>query len=179
MNLRTSVTFAPRSMAYSISIPDFKNFVAHVTEEQPRRVENCLRIDRRPRGLQQDIVRWVDYCFANRADVGAGESTFAQQVTQLFPLFRHLAKKCLAPFSSGAVAYVNEYKKPDWKNVPGELSYLIKLAEDYSVSCCESDIFAFLDRATGTRYGNDWRLSLNWIRVNRHMGIINKWLDAF
>jgi hypothetical protein len=122
------------------------------------------------------ISRWIDECGEKYGQISKLDFEFSRQVGQLLNLFHHLARRGIEPFTSDDLSYVPKTTKPDWQSFPGELSYLIEVAEAFSAHSSESEWHEFLSRA----HPSDLKMlvtSAERMRVNRHLPLLNQWID--
>ena len=149
---------------------EFEAFVDAVTAEDLTALGHVYEeIDKR-----QDAPR---LCFQERKP-DFHQLRFAQQLGQLFVLFDHLGEQGLPPFSSSRVKYVEAFTKPNWENLPPELHYLIKVAQEYGVYPSESEMWTFLDRASESDMATLVQTAEN-MRRNGHYRTFLDWLKRF
>ncbi len=159
------------------AVKEFESFVDSVTDEQIRELSAAYHLINF-RGDAPAISRWIDHCFEFRNNVPKLEFDFSSKVGQLLLLFQYLGDRGIQPFASRAVQYVEQTKAPDWSNLPGDLHYLIELAEEYGVYSNEEDVITFLNRA----HPNDLEklaIAAERMRLNGHIELVNQWLKRF
>ncbi|MBI1831133.1 MAG: hypothetical protein HYR84_06755 [Planctomycetes bacterium] len=96
----------------------------------------------------------------------------------MFVLFKYIARRGIQPFCDEELEHAPPALKPNWQNLPSELSYLIDLAEAYGHSLSESDMIEFLENA----HPNDLDAltrAAERMRLKGDSKRINKWLDEF
>jgi hypothetical protein len=154
---------------------EFDDFIQRATEGDLEALRIVYEeIDKR--GDAYRLSRWIHGCLFSTSKPTPRELRFAQRIGQLFVLFDHLGEHGIAPFSSGKVAYIEVYKKPNWDNVPPELHYLAEVAERFGIRLSEPEMLAFLEDA------NESDLELlartaERMRLNGHYTLLLEWLD--
>src|SRR5262245_55257450 len=107
-------------------VDDFASFIDGMTQDSLLEIRNVYdQID--AHGDAYRIAAWIDDNAQQRKRDREGE--FSQSVGQLIVLFDHLAKRGIQPFSTGRVEFVRAARKPDWKNLPSALNYLVDPSE--------------------------------------------------
>lgn len=94
---------------------------------------------------------------------------------ELFKLFRALSRAGIKPFNLDLELYVPPRKAPDWPNLPLELSYLRKPAEQYGTMQFEEDRVWFKQNATTEQRAELRALSLR-LRTSSDYRLVDQWL---
>lgn len=155
-------------------VKDFDAFIEHVNDDQLVELRSAYDMIARNKD-DVHISQWIENSFRSRAEVAEGEFWFSRQVAQLFRLFEYLGRKGIKPFSSYEIGLCEQYKTPNWDNLPMALHYLIDTAETYGIYDTESDILTFLECA----HEKDLEVLVKTaerIRLNNHSSTIDKWL---
>jgi hypothetical protein len=156
---------------------EFEDFCEQASQEQLRELAAAYEsIADREDSLR--LSRWIENCTKLGYQLSRHERLFSQRVGQLFLLFDHLARRGLAPFADGRVAFIESYVRPNWANLPEQLQYLVEAAEVHGVHYTESDMWEHLACVRE----EDMELlarTAEKIRLNGHFEVINRWLDRF
>lgn len=91
--------------------------------------------------------------------------------------FGYLARRGFQPFCDREIEYEPPVQKPNWDNLPKELSYLIDPAEAYGIFD-DVEMVTFLENA----HPEDIEIltkTAERMRLNGHSSIVSKWMDSF
>lgn len=155
---------------------EFEAFLQGATAEQVEELR-CAFEDIRLRRHAEAISRWIDYTKEQKANISQSERQFAQQLGRLLVLFRILGENRRQPFVSEEVRYIEPVRVPNWSNLPDELHYLRKPAEEYRRLIDEANVVDALAFMTPEETESLSALAAT-IHANDHMKRIEDWRRA-